>query len=99
MTYGSKCEDPAGRLEGCTSSKIFGKQEFLQQISEPRKDVLLFVPGYKYSFDETLQLGLRIAERAEFDATVVAYAWPSRNRLLAYGAEDRKSTRLNSSHT
>jgi hypothetical protein len=87
MTYGSKCEDPAGSLAGCTFSKIFEKKEFLQQIRNGQKDVLLFVPGYKYSFDETLQLGLRIAERSEFDATVVSYAWPSRNRLLAYGAD------------
>ncbi|HXB23067.1 MAG TPA: alpha/beta hydrolase [Candidatus Solibacter sp.] len=87
MTYGSKCEDPAGSLAGCTSSKIFEKQDFFRQIHDRQKDVLLFVPGYKYSFDETLQLGLRIVERSEFDSTVVAYAWPSRNRLLAYGAD------------
>src|ERR1700694_583949 len=61
MTYGSKCEDPAGSLVGCTSSKIFEKkQEFLLEMRDRQKDVLLFVPGYKYSFDETLQLGLRI---------------------------------------
>jgi Alpha/beta hydrolase of unknown function (DUF900) len=87
MTYGSKCEDPAGTLLGCTSSRIFEKNDFLRQIHEGQKDVLLFVPGYKYSFDESLQLGLRIAERSQFDSTVVAYAWPSRNRLLAYGAD------------
>jgi esterase/lipase superfamily enzyme len=87
ITYGSKCEDPAGSLIGCNSSKIFEKQEFLRQIHDRQKDVLLFVPGYKYSFDETLQLGLRIAERSQFDSIVVGYAWPSRNRLLAYGAD------------
>ena len=87
ITYGSKCEDPAGSLIGCTSSKIFDKPEFLRQIHDQQKDVLLFVPGYKYSFDETLQLGLRIAERSQFDSIVVSYAWPSRNRLLAYGAD------------
>jgi esterase/lipase superfamily enzyme len=87
MTYGLKCEDPAGSLVGCNTSKIFDKQEFLRQVLDRQKDVLLFVPGYKYSFDETLQLGLRIVERAQFDAVVVGYAWPSRNRLLAYGAD------------
>ncbi len=84
MTYGAKCEDPAGTLIGCTSAKVFNKQEFLRQIREQNKDVLLFVPGYHYAFDETLQIGLRIAERARFDSVVIGYAWPSRDRLLAY---------------
>jgi esterase/lipase superfamily enzyme len=87
ITYGLKCEDPAGSLAGCATSKIFDKQEFLRYIHDQQRDVLLFVPGYKYSFDETLQLGLRIVERAQFDSVVVGYAWPSRNRLLAYGAD------------
>jgi esterase/lipase superfamily enzyme len=88
LIYGSKCEDPAGRRSGCSeSSTLFAKEEFFQQISDGRKDVLLFVPGFNYSFDESLQIALRIAERTKFDATVVSYSWPSRHQLLAYRSD------------
>ena len=85
MSYGAKCADPAGGKGGCdVPSRGLERDEFLRRITEARSDVMLFVHGYNYTFDESLEITLRIVERAKFPAMPVAYSWPSQGKVSAY---------------
>lgn len=85
LSYGAKCEDPTGSNAVCGDPSVWlGRDEFLQRIAAARSDVVLFVHGYRYSFDESLALTLRIIQRAQVQATPVAYSWPSQDKLTAY---------------
>jgi esterase/lipase superfamily enzyme len=85
MTYGAKCADPAGGKGACEiPSSGLERDEFLRRITAARSDVVLFVHGFNYTFDESLEITLRIVERAKFPATPVAYSWPSQGRVAGY---------------
>ena len=88
MSYGVKCADPAGGKASCdVLSSGLNRDEFLRRITAARSDVVLFVHGFDYTFDESLEVTLRIVERAKFPATPVAYSWPSHGRVSAYGVD------------
>ena len=57
LTYGVKCEDPEG-IASCTegSSAFPNGNEFFRRVTASGKDVVLFIHGYRYSFDESLQI-------------------------------------------
>ncbi len=96
MTYGAKCEDPARSSPGPCDKPDWlpepmpawlERDQFLHGIQAAHADVLLFVHGFNYSFDESLEITLRIVERAGIHATPVAYSWPSQAKIAAYGAD------------
>ena len=88
LSYGAKCVDPAaGRAECDAPPRWLERDDFLEQIGRSRSDVVLFIHGFNYSFDESLEIALRIVERANFPATAVAYSWPSQGRVSAYGLD------------
>lgn len=88
LTYGIKCESPDGGSGSCgSSSGVLDRQDFLNRVNSSGKDILLFIHGYRYSFDESLQIATRLVQRTGVDALPVAYSWPSQNRLLAYGKD------------
>jgi esterase/lipase superfamily enzyme len=88
LSYGAKCVDPQGGKAECDSpSRWLERGDLLEKISKSRSDVVLFVHGFNYSFDESLEFALRIVERADFPATAVAYSWPSQARVSAYGLD------------
>jgi esterase/lipase superfamily enzyme len=92
MTYGAKCTDPAGMRPECTvPSARLDKDEFLERIAAARSDVVLFVHGFNYTFDESLETALRIVQRAKVPATPVAYSWPSQGKVGAYGLDNDMS--------
>ena len=85
LSYGAKCEDPTGNQGICDDPSVWlEKDEFLERIGAAKSDVVLFVHGFRYSFDESLAITLRIVERAQVHATPVSYSWPSQDRLAAY---------------
>jgi hypothetical protein len=85
LSYGAKCEDPTGSQGICDDPSVWlGRDEFLERIAAAKSDVVLFVHGFRYSFDESLAITLRIVERAQVHATPVSYSWPSQDRLAAY---------------
>ncbi len=96
MTYGVKCADP-GRINRTICPKPawlqtempapLRKGQFFEDVRAAHADVLLFVHGFDYSFSESLDLTLRIVQRAGIPATPVAYSWPSQARISAYGAD------------
>jgi esterase/lipase superfamily enzyme len=88
MSYGAKCEDPSGGKADCDTPSIsLDRSEFLSRVSAGNTDVVLFVHGFNYTFDESLELGLRIVQRAQFPATPVAYSWPSQGKVSMYGID------------
>ncbi|MBZ5494010.1 MAG: alpha/beta fold hydrolase [Acidobacteriia bacterium] len=88
LTYGVKCEHPEEENASCTESSLaFPKAEFFRRVNAADKDVVLFIHGYRYSFDESLQIAARLVQRSKVDALPVAYSWPSQNRLFAYGKD------------
>jgi hypothetical protein len=73
MTYGAKCEDPVnGAVVICERPPWFrkelpatlGKAEFLDGIKAAHSDVVLFVHGFNFSFDESTQIAVRLVQRA-----------------------------------
>jgi len=88
MTYGVKCEDPAGGKAACDAESLaLDRSRFLERIANAKSDVVLYVHGYNYTFDESLEVALSIVQRARFQATPVAYAWPSQGRASGYGID------------
>ncbi len=65
ITYGAKCEDPVnGAVAICETPSWFqkelpatlGKAELLDGIKAAHSDVVLFVHGFNFSFDESTQI-------------------------------------------
>jgi esterase/lipase superfamily enzyme len=96
VTYGARCADPerAGRTTcdepGWLQAKMpaaLEKDRFFQSVTAANSDVVLFVHGFNYSFQESLDITARLVQRAATTATPVAYAWPSQARISAYGLD------------
>lgn len=92
MSYGSICANPTGGQRDCNSaSRLLDKEQFLQRIRATHSDVVLFVHGFNYTFDESVETTLRIVQRTRFPATPVAYNWPSQGKVTAYGIDSDMS--------
>lgn len=88
LSYGAKCVDPVGEKAQCDAPpRWLEHDEFFDRIRASPGDVVLFVHGFNYSFDESLEIALRIVERTRFTATPVAYSWPSQGKVSAYGLD------------
>lgn len=96
MSYGAHCENPVvtGTAKCDSPAWLNGKppgwlqkQEFLDAIRAANSDVVLFVHGFNYSFEESVQIALRMVQRTGAQAIPVAYSWPSQNRISAYGID------------
>src|SRR5215831_14660866 len=56
MSYGSICANPAGGRGDCNSaSMLLDKEQFLQRIRAIHSDGVLFVHGFNYTFDESVE--------------------------------------------
>lgn len=96
MSYGAKCEDPVimGTATCDEPTWLQGKspywlqqEQFLAAIRDANSDVVLFVHGFNYSFEESLQIALRMVQKTGVQAVPVAYSWPSQNRVSGYGVD------------
>ncbi len=96
VTYGAECEDPVnGAVVICDRPPWFTKElpttlakgEFLNGIKAAHSDVVLFVHGYNFSFDESTKIAVRLVQRAGIRAVPVAYSWPSGGKFSAYAAD------------
>lgn len=50
--------------------------------------VLLYVHGYRESFETTTKDSAQIARMTGFDGPVIAYSWPSQHRVLGYAVDE-----------
>jgi esterase/lipase superfamily enzyme len=56
--------------------------------SSPRRELLVFIHGYRVSFDDALRRTAQIAADVKFPGAAVCYSWPSSGALLAYAADE-----------
>jgi esterase/lipase superfamily enzyme len=96
LSYGVKCEDPSSGREAVCVKPLWLKDElpasldrgaFLADVSAAHSDVVLFVHGFNYSFDESLAITLRMVQRTGIQAIPIAYSWPSQAKVSAYGSD------------
>ncbi|HEY6272180.1 MAG TPA: alpha/beta fold hydrolase [Terriglobales bacterium] len=96
VSYGARCKDPgSGNEAQCDEPAWLNqalpasltKQQFMDAIRAGNSDVLLFVHGFYFSFDESLEMAVRLTERTGLQAIPVAYSWPSLAKLSAYGSD------------
>jgi len=52
-----------------------------------RKDVLVFVHGYRVGFDDGLKRLAQISVDLGFEGAPILYSWPSKRRLFGYGVD------------
>lgn len=74
--------------------------EFLKRVraeTSAHSDLLVFVHGYKNTFDEAARRLAELAYHLKFPGPVVLYSWPSQGRLLGYWA-DEATIRLTNGH-
>ncbi len=50
--------------------------------------VLLYVHGYRESFETTSKDSAQIARMTGFDGPLIAYSWPSQHKLLSYAVDE-----------
>ncbi|HMO76888.1 MAG TPA: alpha/beta hydrolase [Sphingopyxis sp.] len=50
--------------------------------------VLLYVHGYRESFETTAKDAAQIGRMTGFDGPVIAYSWPSQHKLLGYAVDE-----------
>ena len=60
---------------------------FLQGAQASSKDILLYVHGYRSSVEGAVTNAVNYANSMHFTGTLVIFAWPSRNSLVAYFAD------------
>lgn len=93
-----------GRFAAPAETKAGGKKELrtpmalqesgdwwraLQAETDRRQGrVLLYVHGYRESFETTTKDTAQIARMTGFDGPVVAYSWPSQHQVLGYGVDE-----------
>lgn len=96
MTYGAKCADPTiGGVAICEKPvwldkelpTTLDKSELLDAVKAAHSDVVLFVHGFNFSFDESTEIAARLIQRAGIQAIPVAYSWPSEDKFSAYGVD------------
>lgn len=96
LSYGARCIDPeADHAVDCSPPPWLHQNlpasltqtQFFDSIRAGNSDVLLFVHGFYFSFDQSLEITLRLIERTGIKAIPVAYSWPSHNSLSAYGSD------------
>lgn len=96
MSYGARCQDPEMASPSTCEQPAWlteklpawlQKDQFLDGIRAAHSDVVLFVHGFNYSFDESTEIALRIVQRAGVQAIPIAYSWPSQSRISGYGVD------------
>ena len=70
------------------------RAEFFATLREaaaksPGKQVLLFIHGYDFEFDEAVLWTAELKRYVEFDGPVVVYDWASRGDVLAYREDEQ----------
>ena len=71
------------------------KSEIAMQISGRvgvNRDVLVYVHGFNTGYDEARFRLAQIVEDSDFTGIPVLFTWPSRNKVLAYGADKESAT-------
>jgi esterase/lipase superfamily enzyme len=81
--------DPAEHVALVKSTAIdsdtFGQQIAARVAVSDQRDILVFVHGYRVTFEESVLRTAQLARDLRFSGAPVAYSWPTGNALLGYG--------------
>jgi esterase/lipase superfamily enzyme len=61
--------------------------EHVKQEMAPRKEILLFVHGYRESFEAAVIRAATITYETKWDGATVVFDWPSNNKAVGYVAD------------
>lgn len=84
---------PCGLDSACLARPVSqGEDLFAQSLRDAlarsaSNDVLVFVHGYNFRFDEAVLWAAQLKHDVQFAGVVVLYSWPSRGSRWAYGAD------------
>lgn len=104
-----KIEKPGWLQDARTSQHIINhsntslsEEQFFSKMNldfadASNKDVLVYIHGYKTSFNEAVQRTAQIVYDIHFAGVPVTYSWPSLNKVLGY-AGDETNAALSSLH-
>lgn len=78
---------------------VFGKSEnlksaeFATQLGEEiqrveRKELLIFLHGYKVTFEEAARRAAQVAKDIQFGGIVILFSWPSAGAVICYSADE-----------
>lgn len=95
-----RIEWPEEQIDPQTSFATVGQtnltqQGLLQQVAgsgDGRKDVVIFIHGYNYSFPEALYRLTQIKVDGNLDETPILFAWPSQAAVAGYVADKESAT-------
>ena len=89
MGWRGKADKTKKPAVSSTKSQSASEREFFDQLRGRAKQsdrVILFVHGYKSTFDGALAIGAQL--EAEFHAPVVIFSWPSSEQLRGYTKDE-----------
>src|SRR5512140_2223243 len=71
----------------------YEREKFFHDIREqinksPRRELLVFVHGYNFTFDEAALWAAQLRRYLSYTGPIVAYSWPSRGELTSYREDD-----------
>jgi esterase/lipase superfamily enzyme len=72
------------------SLTAFSREQFVQNLRDNSKSVLLFIHGYNVPFQDAIFKAAQIAYDANFGGSVLVFSWPSAGAILGYDY-DRES--------
>lgn len=80
---GGFTEDKAKHL---TLAKIqpHSLQLFLKKMAQEDSDTLIYVHGYKFSFEKAIYRAAQLAYDLKFKGSVIAFSWPSQSSIFEY---------------
>ena len=93
VTPGYGCEGMAGVTSGPVAQ---GHDEFFRAIAVrldpmPRKQILVFLHGYDFEFDEAALWAAQLKADLSFSGVAVFYSWPSFGSRLRYSADENNA--------
>lgn len=56
-----------------------------------RKEALVFIHGFRTSFEDAARRTAQIAYDLQFDGVPILYSWPSENRMLSYTVDEENA--------
>lgn len=73
--------------------ELFGRDNFASALgravtSAPQKELLIFLHGYRVTFEEAARRAAQVASDLRFEGVVMLFSWPSLGSVLGYQADE-----------
>ncbi len=87
-------EDPTKDVMVLSTTNSMSSKDFFSQLrdrihSSPRKSLLLFVHGFRVSFEDAARRTAQMAYDLQFDGAPVFFSWPSQDLVWDYTVDEQ----------